>query len=84
MLYPDQNNLLPGSFHNRATIREAAIGRISSKNQILLNFTSMTFMPRYYGTSNIFITPDLYRDVNMPFVRILKKIGFIRGQNNLL
>ena len=84
MLYPDQNNLLPGSFHNRATIREAAIGRMSRKNQILLNLTSMTFMPRYYGASNIFITPDLYRDVNMSFVRIFKKSGFIRVQNNLL
>ena len=33
---------------------------------------------------NIFITPELYRDANMSFVRNLKEIGFIRVQDNLL
>ena len=83
ILYPDQNKLLPVIFQNRASIREVAIGRISRKFQILLNFTSMIILPRYYGALNIFITSELYRDVKMGSVRNLRK-GFIRVQDNLL
>ena len=77
MLYRDQNKLLPAFFHNRASIREVAIGRISRKFQILLNFTLMIILPRYYSALNIFITSELYRNVKMPPVRNLRK-GFIR------
>ena len=44
----------------------------------------MNILPRWYSALNIFITPELYRDANMSFVRNLKKIGFIRVQDNLL
>ena len=83
ILYPDQNKLSHVFFHNRASIREVTIGRISRKFQILLNFTLMIILPRYYGALNIFITSELYRDVKAGSVRNLRK-GFIRVQDNLL
>ena len=34
----------------------------------------MTFFPKYYGASNIFITPDLYRNVQDNFLQIFRQI----------
>ena len=73
MIYPYQNKLLPVLFHNRASNRDVAIRRISRKFQIFFNFTSMIILPRFYGSLNIFITPKLYKNTNMSFVRNLKK-----------
>ena len=44
----------------------------------------MTFIPKYYGTSNIFITPDLYSNANKSFVRNLSYVGYINVQDNFL
>ena len=82
ILYPDQNKLLPAFFHNRASVREAVIGRISRKFQILLNSTSVTILPRLYGALNVLTISELYRDVNMSFIRNLN--WFVRVQDNLL
>ena len=82
ILYLDQNKLLPPFFQNRTSVRHVSIGRISRKFQFLLNFTSVNILPRYCCALNIFATPELYRVVNMSFIRNLRK-GFNRMQDNL-
>ena len=62
ILYPDPTKLLPAFFHNRASIREAIIGRIPRKYQILLGSVSMHFLTRNNSALDIFIMPELYRD----------------------
>ena len=44
----------------------------------------MNFIPKYYGTSNIFTTPDLYSNANKSFVRNLSYVGYINVQENFL
>ena len=44
----------------------------------------MTILSRFYDALNAFITSELYRDANTSFVTNLKKIGFIRVQDNLV
>ena len=40
----------------------------------------MTVLPRCYSALNIFITPELYRDGNMSFVRNLKKLVLLESK----
>ena len=40
----------------------------------------MTVLPRCYGALNVFITPELYRDGNMFFVRNLKKLVLLESK----
>ena len=40
-------------------------------------------IPKYYGTSNIFLTPDLYSNANKSFVRIALYVGYINVPDNL-
>ena len=40
-------------------------------------------IPKYYGTSNIFLTPDLYSNATKSFVRNSWYIGYINVPDNL-
>ena len=62
--------VLPASFF-MGSLRDA------SRYQILTTFETITFIPKYYGTSNIFITPDLYSNANKSFVRNLLYVVYI-------
>ena len=57
--------------------------RDAPRYQILTTFETITFIPKYYGTSNIFITPDLYSNANKSFVRNLSYVCYIIVQDNL-
>ena len=57
--------------------------RSASRYQILTTFSTITYIPKCYGTSNIFITPDLYSNANKSFVRNLLYVCYIIVQDNL-
>ena len=57
--------------------------RSASRYQILTTFSTITYIPKCYGTSNIFITPDLYSNANKSFVRNLSYVCYIIVQDNL-
>ena len=84
ILYPDPTKLLPAFFHNRASVKEAIIGRIPSKYPILLGNESMHFLTRINDALNIFITSELYKDAKKSFIRNLTEIGFYRVPFNVL
>ena len=68
----------PACFFFRGSLRDA------SRYQILTTFNIITFIPKYYGASNIFIMPDHYNNANKSFVRNLSYVGYINVQDNLL
>ena len=69
------------------TVLPAFFQRIS-KRRIKIsnpgNFWNNYFVTKYYGTSDIFITPDLYSNANKSFIRNLSYVGYINVQGNLL
>lgn len=58
--------------------------RDTSRYQIQTTFNTINFIPKYYGASNIFITPDLYSNAKKTFVRNFLYVGYINVQDNLL
>ena len=84
ILYPDPIKLLSAFFHNRASVKDAIMGRIPRKYPILLGSESMHFLTRNNDALNIFVTLELYRDTKKSFVRTLTEIGFYRVSFNLL
>ena len=69
-------------FHNRASVTDAIMGRLSRK--VLLGSAPMLFLTRNNGALNIFTTPELYRDAKKSFLRNLTEIGFYRVSLNIL
>ena len=69
--------VLPAFFF-KGSLRDA-----SRKHKILTSFNAITFIPKYYGALNIFITPDLYSNANKSFVRSLSYVCYIIVQDNL-
>ena len=69
--------VLPAFFFRRS-LKDA------SKYQILTTSNTITFIPKYYDTSNIFIMPDLYSNAKKSFFRNLSNIVYINVQDNLL
>ena len=43
----------------------------------MTTFSTITYIPKCYGTSNIFIMPDLYSNANKSFVRNLLYVVYI-------
>ena len=54
----------PTCFSFRGSLRDT-----SRKYQILTTSNTITFIPKYYGAINIFITPDLCSNANKSFAR---------------
>ena len=85
-LYPSglTGPMVPTFFHNRASLQEAMIGRISRKYQILINFNQITLLPKYFCFLNNYIKSDLYTKANKFFVINISYVGFINVKDNLL
>ena len=77
VLYKSRTFLI--AFFFRVSLKDA-----SRKYQILTTFNTITFIPKYYGVLNIFITPDLYSNANKSFARNLLYVDYINVQDNLL
>ena len=78
MQYGNQWWIHKFEFFFRGSLRDAW------RYQILTTFETVTLTPKYYGASNIFIMPDLYRNVKKSFVRNLLYVGYINVRDNLL